>query len=226
MAEGKKPINYWLIGFVIIIGVLVVLWASGKSRRSPPQAQNSPAFDHIHTYALLPEANSPSSVIVEVPNSIRLEDIINSKERRSWEPIFKSLYGRAAADFSLPDINGKRHKLSDYRGKDVVIIFWATWCVPCLQEIPHLIALRNIINEEKLAILAISDENPALLRRFVAASKINYTVLSGRITALPSPYRQIAGVPTSFFVDKEGKIKLVTQGTLHLGDSKAILLAE
>jgi peroxiredoxin len=226
MTEGKKTINNWLVGFVIVILILAALWASNKITTSPPQALNPPTIDHIHIPAVPSEMNSPSYITKESSNPIKIEDIINYKGFRSWEPAFKSWYGRVAGDFSLPDINGKQHKLSDYRGKDVIIIFWATWCMPCIQEIPHLIALRNLIGEDKLAILAISNENPALLKRFVNRNKINYTVLANQRSYLPAPFRQVLGIPTSFFVNKEGKIKLATQGTLYLGDIKVILQAE
>jgi peroxiredoxin len=225
MSAGTKT-GYWLIGLVIIIGILAVLWVSNKNPASPPQAPKPPAFNHIHVPAEPPEVNSTTPVITEKTGSIKIADIINSKQSRSWAPAFKSWYGKSAPDFVLPDINGKKHKLSDYHGKDILVLFWATWCVPCLEEIPHLIALRNIYSEEKLAILALSNENPALLKRFLAGSKINYTVLASNRSALPSPFRLVLGIPTSFFVDKEGKIKIVAQGSLHLGETKLILQAE
>jgi peroxiredoxin len=118
------------------------------------------------------------------------------------------------------------HRLSDYKGKDIIIVFWATWCIPCLQEIPHLIALRKVISEDELAILAISSEHPAQVKQFIYGSKINYTILSGYRAYMPSPFRLVEGIPTSFFVDKKGRIKLATQGVLHLGDTKLILKAK
>jgi peroxiredoxin len=233
MSAGKKT-GYWLIGLVIVVGILAVLWASNKAPTSPPQSRNLPVFDHVHIPAEPPEVKSPAPVtanstppvITEKSGSIKIKDIINSKERRGWSPVLKSWYGKPAPDFVLPDINGKKHKLSDYRGKDVIVLFWATWCVPCLEEIPHLVALRNIYSEEKLAILAISNENPTLLKKFIAGTKINYTILASTRSTLPSPFRLVLGIPTSFFVDKEGKIKIVTQGSLYLGETKLILQAE
>ncbi len=226
MTERKKSIYNWLFGIVIIILILAALWAFYKTRFSPPQVPKLPTVDHIHIPAEPPEVNIPSSVALESSTAVRLEDILNSKEPRGWGPIFTSWYGQPVKDFILPDIYGKKHKLSDYRGKDVLIVFWATWCIPCIQEIPHLIALRNVISEEKLAILAVSNEDPVLLKRFAAGTKINYTILASRRSDLPSPFRLVMGIPSSFFVDKEGKIKLATQGPLHLGDIKLILRAE
>lgn len=151
---------------------------------------------------------------------------------RTWGPIYRPLFGKNSPDFALTDINGKQHKLSDYRGKDVLITFWATWCKPCKKEIPHLIALRNVIGEDKLAMLAISyistypPETTENVKEFVKQNKINYTVISVNPEVMPSPYNNISGIPCSFFIDSAGKIKLVTQGALSLGEIKAILQAE
>lgn len=123
------------------------------------------------------------------------------------------------------DIIGKEHKLSDYRGKNIIIILWATWCLPCLREIPHLIELRETISEDKLAMLAVSDERPQRVKNFVPKAKINYTVLLNQ-GALPGPYNTIKAIPSSFFIDPQGKIKLATMGLISLDEIKAILQAE
>ena len=98
-------------------------------------------------------------------------------------------------------------------------------CSPCLREIPGLIELRKTVGENKLAILAISNENLTLAKRFVAQQKINYTVLTNPGT-LPGPFDTIRFIPCSFFIDPQGKIKLATFGLLSLGEIKAILKAE
>ncbi len=153
----------------------------------------------------------------------KLNDVI--RKARSWMPAFTPWKGEPAPDFTLTDITGKEHKLSDYRGKDVLIIFWATWCRPCLMEIPHLIELRKTASENDLAMLAISNEKPELVRAFVAKAEMNYTVLTDPGT-LPSPYNTVNAIPSSFFIDREGKIKLGTSGLISLEEIKAILEAE
>jgi peroxiredoxin len=151
--------------------------------------------------------------------------------RRGWGPAYTNWYGKEAPDFTVTDITGKQHKLSDYRGRNVMLIFWATWCRPCIMEIPHLIELRNTIGEDKLAILAISHIEPMssteTVKKFVALNPvINYTVISTDIMAMPEPYNLVNSIPSSFFIDPQGKIKLATEGVVPLPDIKAIIEAE
>jgi len=153
----------------------------------------------------------------------QLTDVIRSATR--WGAILDQFYNQKAPNFTLTDIDGKRHSLSDYRGKSVMVVWWATWCKPCVMEVPHLIALRNTISEDELAILAITRENPRIVRAFVDSRKINYTVLldSGK---LPIPFNIVRSIPSSFFVTRDGRIKVITEGSLSLGDMKALLRAE
>ena len=152
-----------------------------------------------------------------------LEQIISAA--RTWEPSFKSWNGKPAPDFTLSDIEGKEHKLSDYKGKDVLIVLWATWCPPCRMEIPHLIELRNTKSKDNLAMLAITNERPDVVKKFVAQAKMNYTILLDP-GVLPAPYNSVRGIPSGFFIDSEGKIKLATTGLVSLDEIKAILQAE
>lgn len=157
-----------------------------------------------------------------------LNDVIRNASR--WGPAYASWYGKMAPEFTLTDLDGKAHKLTDYRGKDVMLVFWTTWCPPCRTEIPDLIALRNRVSREKLAILAISNENPGLVKKFAALHKMNYTILLDKGN-MPAPFGVMRiystiGIPGSFFVNPEGKIKLATSGTLSLGEIKAIMEAD
>jgi peroxiredoxin len=152
----------------------------------------------------------------------KLEDII--KAAKTWGPSFQPWYGKPAPDFTLSDIEGEEHKLSDYKGKNVLIVFWATWCGPCLMEIPHLNELRNTVSKDDLAILAISNERPDVVKNFVAKTKMNYTILLDP-GVLPAPYNSVRAIPSSFYIDPEGKIKLGSVGLVSLKEAKAIIEA-
>lgn len=156
--------------------------------------------------------------------SEELNNII--KQAKGWGPTQKQWYGKPASDFNLTGFDGKQHKISDYRGKNVMLIFWATWCGPCKMELPHLIALRNITPQDQLVMLAISNENQNLVKAFAEENKLNYPVFAANTSAMPKPFNQVRGIPASFFIDPEGKIKLATEGLLSLGAMKAIIKAE
>ncbi len=151
-----------------------------------------------------------------------LERIIAA--RRTWDPDFVSSFGQPVADFSVRDITGKEHKLSDYRGKDVVVVFWATWCPACNTEIPHLIKLRDTLGPDKLQIIAISNEPVELLQQFVDSKRINYVVATIN-SPLPPPLDRVQGIPTTFFIDPEGKLKLAAVGVVSLEEDIAIINA-
>ena len=151
-----------------------------------------------------------------------LENIVNS--RTTWDVAFPSWNGKSAADFTVNDIDGQTHSLSDYHGRNLLVVFWATWCPACKLEIPHLIELRKMYNEDELGILAISNESPEDLKQFAAEKGINYSVasLGG---ALPAPFSGVTSIPTTFFIGRDGTIKLTALGLVSLEEAKAIIQA-
>ncbi|MBI3317785.1 MAG: TlpA family protein disulfide reductase [Candidatus Omnitrophica bacterium] len=114
---------------------------------------------------------------------------------------------QAAPDFAAPGLDGKPVKLSDFRGKVVILDFWATWCPPCRQEIPHFKALYSRYQARGLEVvgLALDQNGAAAVRPFVQAEGITYPVAIGnqKITA---DYGGIRGIPTTFIIDRKGKI--------------------
>jgi peroxiredoxin len=152
-----------------------------------------------------------------------LEGIV--KAAQTWEAAFPAWDGKAVPDFAIEDINGKAHKLSDYHGKNLLVVFWATWCPSCNAEIPHLMELRKAYNGDQLAILAISNESPEVLKDFVAKKGINYTVASIHSTP-PAPFSSVTSIPTTFFVGPDGKIKLTALGLVPVSQAKAIIDAQ
>jgi len=153
-----------------------------------------------------------------------LDEVIESRD--TWDVALPEWSGRAAPDFTVTDVDGVEHKLSDYRGRNVLLVFWATWCPACNVEIPHLIELRREYKQDDLAILALSNETARHLKSFGDTKGINYSVVPIGASVLPQPYAGVRSIPTSFFIDKNGTIKLAAVGLVSLEDSRAILQAE
>jgi len=123
---------------------------------------------------------------------------------------FGDWLGVAAPDFSVTTLDGETIKLSELKGKRVVLDFWATWCPPCVKEIPHFIKLRSEASEGELIIVGISSEDAATLEPFVKKKGINYPIASA--DDLPAPYKDVSGIPTTFFIDRKGVIQNVFVG--------------
>jgi peroxiredoxin len=158
------------------------------------------------------------------PEGTTLADI--AKSAQTWEPTFADWVGQPAADFSVQDTTGIMRVLSDYRGRNLLVVFWATWCPACNMEIPYLIQLRNAVPESELGILAISGEPTEQLKPFVKAKGINYTVASLGGATLPPPFGEVSVIPTTFFIDRDGTIKLAALGLVPLEEARAILQAK
>jgi thiol-disulfide isomerase/thioredoxin len=113
---------------------------------------------------------------------------------------------KAVPDFILKDLSQKKVKLTDFKGKVVILNFFATWCPPCRVEIPELIKLYRLNKEKGLVVLGVSldeDVPPQSLMTFVKDMKITYPVLMGT-PDLAEKY-QVNGVPTTILINREGK---------------------
>ena len=115
---------------------------------------------------------------------------------------------KANLSFTVKDMNGADVRLADYKGKVILINFWATWCPPCKAEIPGFIELYDRYKDKGLVILGVSgDDDAATLRSFASEMKINYPMLVGRDQEqLLDAYGPLYGYPTSFIVGRDGAI--------------------
>lgn len=129
----------------------------------------------------------------------------------SWHP--SRTY--QAPDFMLHDLHGNPVRLSDLRGKAVVINFWATWCPPCRREIPWFIRLQQKYGTQGLQIVGISmdDDNPDGVSAFVRKMGINYPILLGN-DHVASLYGGADVLPTTYYIARDGSVVTTITGLI------------
>jgi thiol-disulfide isomerase/thioredoxin len=111
-----------------------------------------------------------------------------------------------APNFSLLDLTGQRVELSSYRGRVVLLDFWATWCDPCRDEIPHFVELQDRYRDQGLQIIGVSmDDGPEPVRDFSRRFRMNYPVVMGNAKT-GEIYGGVLGLPMAFLIGRDGRI--------------------
>jgi len=129
-----------------------------------------------------------------------------------------------AADFSFKDINGKRHKLSDYRGKWVLVNYWATFCGPCKIEVSHLNKIkRSYKNDVAIIGLEAGSSSDAKVREFMQNYGMRFTVAPTQLSIAKQPLGPVPKLPTTFIVDPQGKVVEAHTGILTESQIKPYL---
>jgi cytochrome c biogenesis protein CcmG/thiol:disulfide interchange protein DsbE len=135
------------------------------------------------------------------------------------------LTGKSAPEFTLPDLSGNKVSLSSFKGKPLLINFWATWCGPCKIETPWLVELQNEYGPKGFQIIGISTEgndlkpddkegwahDKAAIAKFVKEQHMQYPVLING-DSLVGKYGDLDAMPTSVYVDRNGKVTAVQLG--------------
>lgn len=113
-----------------------------------------------------------------------------------------------APDFTLPDMDEEKHSLSDYRGKVVMLNFWATWCPPCRREIPSMESIFQDLGEAGFVVLAVNEfEDPEHVFAYTGQLSVfpNFPILFDADSAVAQAYN-VKGLPTTVLIDKQGRI--------------------
>ena len=112
-----------------------------------------------------------------------------------------------AVDYELPDVNGQMQSLDQYKGKWLVVNYWATWCSTCMKEMPELISLHENNKDNDIVVVGISFESIAQkqLKEFVSDKSIPYTVLNTEPVRV-TPLGKVPALPTTYIIDPEGNV--------------------
>ena len=113
---------------------------------------------------------------------------------------------KPAPEFTLKDMDGETHKLSDYRGKTLIINFWATWCPPCRAELPSMNRAWEKVKDDNIVMLAINvGEDEDTIFSFLGDNPIDFTVLLDASGEMIKTW-PVRGLPTTFVLDSEGRL--------------------
>ena len=204
----------------LLIAVLLALAAAGGAvfalsigapSRLPDEARAS-----VPT-AAVPGAGTPAvrtGAVVSLDETIRELDLIRPSRRK------------VAEDFTLKMPDGKSFRLSDQRGKTVIVNFWATWCPPCREEMPAMERLYQQHKGRGLVLVAVSlDADPAVVAPYVRENKFTFPIALDPKSEIASKYG-VRALPSSFVIDREGTMTALALGPRHWDNAAAHALVE
>lgn len=153
---------------------------------------------------------------------IQEENNENIEEHVHEEPLYVEI-GKEAPNFTISNMDGEFVTLEDYRGKNVLLNFWATWCPYCVQEMPDMNKLYNENKDKDFVVLAVSvQENKETVAEYIKELGYDFTILLDEEGIVADRY-MIRGIPTSYMIDKEGKVKAVKMSMMTYDDMKQLL---
>jgi cytochrome c biogenesis protein CcmG, thiol:disulfide interchange protein DsbE len=122
--------------------------------------------------------------------------------------------GGATPELALADLAGKEHRLADYRGRVVLVNFWATWCEPCREEMPSLDRLRSSLKGKPFEVLAVNMAEPlSRIEKFAATLPVGFPLLRDRDGTTAKSWKAKL-LPASFLIGRDGRIRYVAYGEL------------
>ena len=130
------------------------------------------------------------------------------------EDVKRVVVGKKAPDFVLVDMNGEKHRLSDYEGQGVFLNFWGTYCKPCEKEMPYMDNQYKQFKDKGVQILAVNvSESELAVNKFIGRHNLSFPVVIDKDTQVQTAYG-IGALPATFMIDKEGKVVKYHTGQL------------
>jgi len=173
--------------------------------------------------------NPKSTTKSDNSQSTNIHPVVQSNQAQGTNPNSRF---QKAPDFSLPSIDGKIVRLSDYEGKVVILDFWATWCRPCVMEMPSFVQLKKKYSGQPFAVIGVDLDRRVSkegIKSFLKSHNINYTIVMGMSDpSVLDRFGGIPAIPTTFIIDKNGYIrqKLVGYHQLDVFDNIVKTLLE
>jgi peroxiredoxin len=132
--------------------------------------------------------------------------------------------GKLAPNFTLPNLENRSISLAEQRGKIVVLNFWATWCGPCVREMPAFVTAQDTYRSKGVEFIGISldDEGKSVVEPFVKEHNINYSIVLGD-SKIGDLYGGITAIPSTFFIDRQGKIYRQEIGAISAAELTQVL---
>lgn len=134
--------------------------------------------------------------------------------------------GNLAPDFELTTLDGRKVKLSDYRGKKVILNFWATWCPPCRAEIPDMDKFYSSYKDKDIVILGVNltkaEQDQTSVKSFIKEYRVTYPIPLDKESLAAEMY-QVSAIPTSYIIDPQGTIIQKIVGPMDFETMKSLL---
>ncbi len=147
-------------------------------------------------------------VVAAIAAAMLFFGIHEARKNRAGGTVAGQMKGQPAPDFDLQSLDGKNMKLSDFRGKAVLLNFWATWCGPCKIEMPWFVELQKEYGPQGFQIVGVAMDEDASsedIAKFTKELGVNYPILLGK-DSVGQSYGGVGVLPTTFFIDREGKL--------------------
>ncbi len=180
---------------VMVVGISIMLWAGWHNLRERRLAMQQAAANHV---TLTPEGQAPKGGDATAPGGDGGAKLV----------------GKAAPAFTLVTLEGKKVSLADYKGRPVLVNFWATWCAPCKLEMPWFEGFRKQYQGQGFEILGIN-EDPDVGKEKIASTAqktgVSYPILLSDDKVSPA-YGGVDYLPMSFYVDRSGVVREETAG--------------